>query len=291
MLSISEIINILEPKQLNNANEISIDKKFNNKSKLNNFYDLILDNSLFYKYENTIKTNSIISSLLGICDETYLLYSDNEKNGVIKEVINKMYIDLDEKIIHKRFGYTRKKKFSKNILKELLLNNKIDFDNNENDNLKQYLADYFKLNIIILIFDENNNYIGSNYFKYNNYVDSNPSLTNIIIEKSNNKYHPILKNNQKNIISLSEDKELLVKLKKFVPQLILDVIQETNTESEEEEYNIKDKKSLMNLKLDKIKLIAKENNISLKKLSEKTGKLINLKKEEIIDDILEKAKN
>ena len=36
----------------------------------------------------------------------------------------------------------------KNILKELLLNNKIDFDNNENDNLKQYLADYFKLNII-----------------------------------------------------------------------------------------------------------------------------------------------
>ena len=47
----------------------------------------------------------------------------------------------------------------------------------------------------------------------------------------------------------------------------------------------------MNLKLDKIKLIAKENNISLKKLSEKTGKLINLKKEEIIDDILEKAKN
>ena len=144
---------------------------------------------------------------------------------------------------------------------------------------------------IILIFDENNNYIGSNYFKYNNYVDSNPSLTNIIIEKSNNKYHPILKNNQKNIISLSEDKELLVKLKKFVPQLILDVIQETNTESEEEEYNIKDKKSLMNLKLDKIKLIAKENNISLKKLSEKTGKLINLKKEEIIDDILEKAKN
>ena len=291
MLSISEIINILEPKQLNNANEISIDKKFNNKSKLNNFYDLILDNSLFYKYENTIKTNSIISSLLGICDETYLLYSDNEKNGVIKEVINKMYIDLDEKNNHKRFGYTRKKKFSKNILKELLLNNKIDFDNNENDNLKQYLADYFKLNIIILIFDENNNYIGSNYFKYNNYVDSNPSLTNIIIEKSNNKYHPILKNNQKNIISLSEDKELLVKLKKFVPQLILDVIQETNTESEEEEYNIKDKKSLMNLKLDKIKLIAKENNISLKKLSEKTGKLINLKKEEIIDDILEKAKN
>ena len=47
----------------------------------------------------------------------------------------------------------------------------------------------------------------------------------------------------------------------------------------------------MNLKLDKIKLIAKENNISLKKLSEKTGKLINLKKEEIIDDILEKVKN
>ena len=291
MLSISEIISTLEPKQSNIPNEINNNKKFNNKSKLNNFYDFILDSNLYYKYENTINHNSIISSLLGICDETYLLYNNNEKNSVIKEVINKMYNDLDEKNNHKKFGYTRKKKFSKSILKELLLNNKIDFDNNQNDNLKQYLADYFGLSIIILIFDENNNYIGSNYFKYNNYIDNNPSVTNVILEKINNKYHPILNNNQKNIITLSEDKQLLIKLKKFVPELILDVIHDNNTESDEEEYDITNKKSLMNLKLDKIKLIAKENNISLKKLSEKTGKLINLKKEEIIDNILDKVKN
>jgi len=57
-------------------------------------------------------------------------------------------------------------------------------------------------------------------------------------------------------------------------------------ESDEEEIDMTDKKSLMKMKLDELKAYAKENNIELKKISEKTGKLINLKKEEIIDEII-----
>lgn len=288
MLSINEIIQILEPKQSNIPNEIS-NIKVNNKIKLNNFYDLILDGDEYYKYENNNENNTLIMSLLGICNSEYLLYSNNEKKEIIKELINKMYDELDEKQYHKKFGYSRKKIFKKSLMKELLVNNNINIDDVNNNSLKQYLADYFGVNIIIFIFDNNNNYIGSNYYKYNQYINDTPSVMNILIEKSNNIYHPILKNsNTINILTLSEHKSLLKKIKKFIPELILEHMEEEDNESEEESYELNDKKSLMKLKLDKIKIIAKENDIQLKKLSEKTGKLINLKKEEIVDDIIKK---
>jgi hypothetical protein len=288
MLSLNEIIQILEPKQSNISNEIS-NVKVNNKIKLNSFYDLILDNNEYYKYENNNENNTLIMSLLGICNTEYLLYTNNEKRNIIKELINKMYDELDEKQYHKKFGYSRKKIFKKSLMKELLVNSNVNIDDMNNNSLKQYLADYFGVNIIIFIFDENNNYIGSNYYKYNEYVEEEPSVMNVLIEKKNNIYHPILKNSSSdNILTLSDNKELLNKIKNFIPKLILEHINEEENESEEECYELNDKISLMKLKLDKIKIIAKENDIQLKKLSEKTGKLINLKKEEIVDDIITK---
>lgn len=293
MLSINEIIEILEPKQSNIPNEIS-NIKVNNKIKLNNFYDLILDGDEYYKYVNNNEKNTLIMSLLGICNSEYLLYNSNEKRNIVKELINNMYDDLDDKHYHKKFGYSRKKIFKKSLMKELLVNNNVNIDDSTNNSLKQYLADYFGVNIIIFIFDENNNYIGSNYYKYNQYVNEELSVMNVLIEKSNNIYHPILKNSNKvNILRLSENKEILTKIKKFVHELELEHIKKEEEEigSEEECYELNDKVSLMKLKLDKIKIIAKENNIQLKKLSEKTGKLINLKKEEIVDDIIKKIKS
>lgn len=287
MLSLNDIIKNLEPNQINIENKINNEKKINNKIILNNFYDFIFESKNYYKINNKMK-NSIISAVLGICDETFLLYNNNEKNIIIKKLINQMCDDLDEKYYYKKFGYTRKKQFKKQIIKEKLLNNNIDFDEIVNDNLKQYLADYFNINIIIFIFDEHQNYIGSNFYKYGVFNKKNEQcVTNILIEKYENNYHPILNNEQNNILTLSKNRDILNNIIKFVPELIINAKKiEEIKKLEDIEYDITNKKSLMKLKLDIIKQIAIKNNIELKKISEKNGKLINLRKEEIIDNIL-----
>lgn len=127
------------------------------------------------------KRDSFIRSLLYIIDNSLINYDKNEVDKFICSLRNKMGIELEKKKYYQIYNY-RKCKYKKDNIKDTLLNNKII-----EDDVKHYLADYFKLNIIVINSKLNTNYRIINQF-------SNIRGNCYLIEFENNIYQPILHN-------------------------------------------------------------------------------------------------
>ena len=93
-----------------------------------------------------------------------------------------MGLELEQKKYYQIYNY-RKYKYKKDNIKDTLLNNKII-----GDDVKHYLADYFKVNIIVINSKLNNNYRIINEF-------SNIRGNCYLLEFQNNIYQPILHDN------------------------------------------------------------------------------------------------
>ena len=289
-----EIVDILEPNQVmfdNELGECIIQRK---KKNLNGVYKMYLDMDEYEKIEYK-KENSFIKSVLSILDHNFMMYDEKEKNNQVKLLFNKLYDDLDEKGLDKKFGYIRKKDLKKSTLKDILIKNKLDVDDIKYNNIKQYIADYFGVNIVMFLFDNEYNFIANKMYEYCSYKknEKHPSVLNIIVEKYKDKYNAVIKTNDKyddSVFRLSQNKEELMRLNSLIQTLRLEKEEEVEkinlNEDDQEEIDYKNAKSLEKLKLDQLKEIANERHIKLKKLSAKTGKLINLKKKEIIDEIV-----
>jgi len=319
MLSIENIINFLEPVQKNfvdtDNSVIQADEDYNkniiekdyNTSILPQIYESILSKNKFYNYK--IKGyNTYIKSVLGALNHNYLLFSDLDKIKTIRELANTMLVAIEEDNLHKKFGYSRKKLFRKQVLRELLMKDKTDFDNIKCDNVKQYIADYFGINIFIIILDDCDNYIGNVSFIHNKYnsIDCPPAV-NILLQKKYGRYSPILKiNSNSSVLILSEDYDVIIKLNNVFNNINLDLCGDLYKESEisieKEDIVYKDpvsnikvknlnvhkytKKELDKKNLNDIQLLANNLSIKIKIKSEKTGKLINVKKQMLINNIL-----
>ena len=153
-----------------------------NKTNLNN---VILER---YKLTNEYyiygidKYDSFIRSVLYIIDNNLLNYSKPDVDKYITILKNKMGLELEKKKYYQIYNY-RKHKYKKADMKDILLNNrKVD------DSIKHYIADYFKINIIII-----NSKLHTNYRIVNDY--SNIRGNCYLIEFDNNIYQPILNNN------------------------------------------------------------------------------------------------
>lgn len=297
MLSMEEIVDILEPNQVMFDNELGESMMQKKKKNLNEVYKMYLDMNEYEKIEYK-KENSFIKSVLSILDHNFMMYDEKEKNNQVKLLFNKLYEDLDEQGLDKKFGYIRKKDLKKSILKDILIKNKLDIDDIKYNNIKQYIADYFGVNIIMFLFDNEYNFIANKMYEYCSYKkdEKNPSVLNIIVEKYKDKYNAVIKTNDKyddSVFRLSQNKEELMRLNSLIHTLRLEKEEEIEkidlNEEDEEEIDYKSAKSLDKLKLEQLKEIAIGKDIKLKKLSEKTGKLINLKKKEIIDEIVKIA--
>ena len=326
MLSISHIINFLEPNQvkiqdpetrlsednnehINHTDDNSIEKDINTLI-LPPLYDAFLEVKKYYNYKIT-GYNTFLKSVLGTLDHNYLLFSDLDKINYLKDISTKMVICLEQDNLHKKFGYSRKKLFKKQIMKDLMMKDKTDFDNIKCDNIKQYTADYFGINILVIIIDDNTNTcIGTTSFIHNGYNSFNsPPCLNILLQKRYNRYSPILHIGETNsVFKLSKDLKTITKLDKIFDDIKLNRFVQNPIQLEpdtlqhpiptdqpttlisklipKQQYNLSE---LNKMKLTDIQMIAIELQIPIKSISKKTGKSINTKKSNLIHNIIDKC--
>lgn len=298
--------------------EIKIDFSKKNGDILPDSFDIIFNKYIkdFYFYNKNFKNKSPIFSLFNsiftIGDESFILNDEVDKERTIKDFIKKMDDDLFEKQLYYKFDYPKNRKFNKADIQSVLQNCYL-FKNCEKFNLiKEYISDYLGVNIYILhkkndIFDIDNSelYLTKRYNK-----DIQKTLPHFIIIFENEIYKPLLINKDNivnSIIKYSENTEIIDKtwnifkiqtneeimkikmekekeneLKKFQLETeISQKIQNNNKLNKKVEYN-----DIKNLKIDELRLMCKEYNVEIVKPSERTGKLINKLKGELINDLL-----
>ena len=150
-----------------------------NKTKINNAIITRYQLTNQYYIYGVDKRDSFIRSLLYIIDNSLINYDKNDVDKFICSLRNKMGLELEKKKYYQIYNY-RKYKYKKDNIKDTLLNNKII-----GDDVKHYLADYFKVNIIVINSKLNNNYRIINEF-------SNIRGNCYLLEFQNNIYQPIL---------------------------------------------------------------------------------------------------
>jgi len=298
----------------NNILPQSFDIIFNKSIK--NFY---YDNKISRNKSNIF---SLLNSILLIVNETFNLNKDNEKEHIIKEFIKKIDSELFELNLYTKFNYQKNRKFNKADI-QTILKNAINFKSCEKIKLlKQYLADYLGINIYILNkFNNNIDFINSEYFlckKFGNVTTK--FLPNFIIIHDNEIYKPLLKNDNESTYYSSiilYDKDIIDNLWKYyniieekiepasepVSDCVINIekdsvkcsnniVETIIQEQPSKEVNIIKKNILFTesilskLKVDEIKKLCIDNNIELLKKSDKTNKMINKLKNELIFDLL-----
>ena len=262
MLTLKNIIDTLnlEQKEYNLDNKVIRNKIIKDCIKFNsNLY--ILNYNINFK--GTF--HNFISSILQILDKKYILTEKKYKFEKINILIKKMIIDYDNKNFYYKFNYNKNKKIKKNTvltyLYEILNNKKID----NISILQQYIVDYFSINLFIIDEDGNNLFLSTKQFenKINKFV---PVL---ILYKNKNNYYPIYHNNNNNGIFLySKNKEFLKNL-----------YNKNQVFFEKYKYD--------KLNLSELKLISEEQNLNIKHKSKTSGKIIFLKKSELLDALRE----
>ena len=218
--------------QLNqNNDQISLEKL--NPSKLDKYnlslppsFDILFNKSTknFY-YDNKIYKNksnifTFIHSLLLIENDLFNLNNENEKEKIIKELIKKIDFDIFDKDLYNKFDYVKNRKFNKADIQAVLKDSYQFRYNNKFNLLKEYIADYFGINIYIfniensiIHYEKSEKYLpkrfGNNYNKY---------LPSICLIYENELYKPIIiKNNniKSSILLYSSDNEIIDSIWKY----------------------------------------------------------------------------
>ena len=246
-----------------------------NKNIENFYYD-----TKIYKNKSNIFT--FFNSLLSIGNEYFNLLSEEDKEKEIKILIKKLDDDLFEKDLYNKFEYTKNRKFNKSMIQEVL-KYAYFFKTNENFHLlKLYVADYLGINLFIFSVVSNNldfnNIEQFNTKYYENRINKcNPTF---LIIYENELYKPIMMNSNHgslSVISYSEHRELVNNIFDYLkiddkPEII----------PVDKKYN---NSELSKLKVEDIKKLCIENNIELQKKSDKTMKMINKLKSELLLDL------
>jgi thiol-disulfide isomerase/thioredoxin len=155
MLSLQEIIDFLEPNQEKipvHSEKLSLEK---------NLPPFVVDfqtkycPSLEWQSVPTIPSNSFLISVLYLFDPHFSAYGEDARNNVLIDVRKAMGFQLDEKNLHQKFGYARKRKFKKADLQKNLFQLQKPWEDMYQDELvghalQQYLVDFFNINLMVL---------------------------------------------------------------------------------------------------------------------------------------------
>jgi hypothetical protein len=277
------------------------------------------------KIENNNELYTFLNSILTIGDEIFTLNTFQNKKNIMKKLIKKMDDDLIKNDLYFLYNYDKNRKYNKEkiltTLKELY---KFNVDEKTISLFKQYVADYLGINIFIIglinnkiDFDNKEFYLTHKYsLTYNKYAQT------FILIAENNIYYPLIKNSnetfngfkydnlklyltnflnfyniveepsiEKNIpnVDTNTDKINIDKINIETDKINIEtdkinITDTTNTaEKKNNNYNEKD---LKKLKLDELKKLAEENNINIKKNSDKTNKMIGKTKTELIENLI-----
>jgi hypothetical protein len=255
-----------------------------------------IENKISRNYKNKTSIFTYINSLFMIVYGQYILYTDSEKESNIKSFLKKISDELFEKELYQKFGYNVNRKMNKSNLQEILAKSfTFKYDEGLFPLLQQYIVDYFGINVFVLCLVNNNidfinsYYILSSYYK----IKTNPLLPTIILVKDNDIFKPLLDNNEEenidtNCFLYSKNKNIIESLWKYFKLDEIEIcIEELKDDKNgtEETFNNLDLSKLKKLKVDELKEICIKYEISLTKMSDKTSKMINKTKTELIDDI------
>jgi hypothetical protein len=281
-------------------------------SKLPESFEILFNKSIndFY-YDNKIFKNkspvfTLINSIFNIVNELFDFYGEQEKEVQIKNFILKIDNDLFEKNLYTKFNYIKNRKFNKSSIQEVLKDS-LQFKTHDKFNLlKEYLSDYLGANIYI--FHIENNVI--NFLECEKYTPSyfgnsnNMILPNFLLIYENNIYKAILnysnnKSYESSILDYSKYDVIIKNIWNYLKIEKINIISQeqenknniddNNNNSEIKENTLPYKFSLnylKDLKIDVIKKLCTENNIELLKKSDKTSKMINKLKSDLIEDLL-----
>lgn len=274
--------NITSKKNFLNNLPLSFESIFNK-----SIQDFYYDNRIF---KNKSSVYTLLNSIFYIGNESYNFFPEKDRENIMKDFIKKIDNDLFEQNLYNKFDYHKNRKFNKADIQEILKNS-YQFKNIEKMWLfLQYLADYLGINIYI--FNIANGQI--NYNKTEKYLSKyygnkyNKSLPNFIIILENEIYKPVLnkKNNSDSFNKYSENIELIDKIWDY-----LKIVNENTTSNEikkeEDDKILKfNSEDLKKMKIEEVKNLCIQNNISLQKLSTKTSKMINKLKEDLINELI-----
>ena len=292
-IEIIKIENNIE-RDIKESNKLNLPESFNmlfNKSIINFYYDN-------KKYKNRSSIFSFLNSLFLIGDEFFNLNDDNEKTNIIKDFIKNIDNDLFQKELYHKFDYHKNLNFNKADIQEVIKNAYQFKTCDKFSLLKQYISDYLGINIYI--FNVNNQLIDfdkSEYYLTKYYNNINKYLPNFMFFYDNGVYKPILlKLETSSIIKYSINKDIIDNIWNYfkIVDIVTDKIKDTNTvneanikiiveKNENNKFNIE---ILKKLKIEELKNLCNENAINLQKKSDKTLKMINKLKIELIADLL-----
>jgi len=262
----------------------------------NNIDKYYIENKISRNYKNKTSIFTFINSLFMIIYGQYILYTDNEKEANIKSFLKKISDELFEQELYQKFGYNVNRKMNKSNLQEILAKSfTFKYDEGLFPLLQQYIVDYFGINIFVLCLVNNNiDFINSYYILASHYkIKTNPLLPTFILVKDNDIFKPLLDSNDNNTDTLcflySKNKDIIENLWKYFKldeiEICIEELKDNKEDIIEETVNNLDLAKLKKLKVDELKEICIKYEISLTKLSDKTSKMINKTKGELIDDI------
>lgn len=228
--------------------------------RLNKSYEDFILNYKNYYIVKTNLTDSFLESFLNIVKKDFRILEISEKKKEINNFRKHLASKLDEfrsanKLLSKKFG-------KKGILQRDLLN----FNKSLNDNLNaiNFICNFYDMNIYI--FHMNRGEIENKTLYFSEFKKIDKHKPTIFIQQNKNLYSPIF--NDKFQVYTYSDKfdDVLEKL------------------SEDFTWKKPDNK-LKKLKVAELRQLAEDLGLSIKKESEKTKKLINKTKTELILDI------
>jgi hypothetical protein len=322
MLSINYIVNYLDNNQekidnlfYNKINNFELNDNFKiNKNKdkfteeLPKSFDIIFNKNIenFYYDNKTYKNKSFIFSLLNsilvIGNKYFNLNSESEKESVIKDFLKKLDNDIFQKDLYNKYQYNKNKKFNKRDIQNVLKNS-LQFKYCDKFHLlKEYISDYLGINIYI--FNVKNNiidFIESEFYLTSYYSNNiNKYIPHFVILFENEVYKPLLTNDNVlySILKYDINNEVIDDIWNYfkLNDLYSENLKKNELKEEEIKENIeneiieKNKKYTLlffkNMKIDEIKKLCIEEGTELLKKSDKTSKMINKLKNELIDDLL-----
>jgi hypothetical protein len=263
-----------------------------------------IETKISRNYKNKTSIFTFINSLFMIIYPQYILYTDSEKESNIKSFLKKISDELFKKELYQKFGYNINRRMNKSNLQEILAKSfTFKYDEGLFPLLQQYIVDYFGINVFVLCLVNNNidfinsYYILSSYYK----IKTNPLLPTFILVKDNDIFKPLMDNNDSNddhnndtlCFLYSKNKDIIESLWKYFKldeiEILIEELKDDKNGSEET-FNNLDLSKLKKLKVDELKEICIKYEISLTKISDKTSKMINKTKGELIQCIEEYIK-
>ena len=300
----------------NEKSETNIIKKYEPiYDALNYFFDTDSNIfSIYKKLENNNELYTFMNSIFSIGDEIFILNNFQNKKNIMKSLIKKMDDELLKDDLYFLYNYDKNRKFNKEkimtVLKELY---KFSVDRETIHLFKQYLSDYLGINIFVIgLINNNIDYDNKEFYLTHKYgLTYNKYAQTFILITENNLYYPLIKNTNNNFnglnyeeiekyldkflkfydIKLEEDivnkmEEINVNININNTQLDIENINNNDKINNNKKTNINIENELKKLKLEELRIKATEKKISIQKISDKTSKMINKTKGELIEELL-----